>query len=105
MDQSVGVIFVLLVRSTLNHQSFLGVSMWGSSPFPPLQWAKLPAEPGSKGSLAGNELTELANICLKWGGTWVRPPPRGPPRKPLLHVSVVGSLSASSERRACDDIR
>ena len=44
-------------------------------------------------------------FTLGGGGTWVRPPPRGPPRKPLLRVLVFGSLSASSVRGACDDLR
>ena len=42
-------------------------------------------------------VSSCISILLGGGGTWVRPPPSGPPRKPLLRVSVFGSCL----RRLC----
>ena len=50
-------------------------------------------------------LRSQPDVIVSGGGTLVRPPPRGPPWKPLLRFSVYGILSASSVRRVCDDIR
>ena len=41
-------------------------------------------------------------ICR--GGNWARPPPRGPPRKPLWRVCVFGPLSALMCRVLCDNM-
>ena len=38
-----------------------------------------------------NRESQITSDLRQWGGIWVRPPPRGPPRKPLLRVSVFGS--------------
>ena len=49
--------------------------------------------------------SQITSALKGWGGTLVRPPPRGPPRKPLLRVSVLGLCLRSQCAVLCDDIR